>query len=249
MTATGNPRTHSGYNNPLHINLPGFEMPRCSDTSVDVSDSDHTCPELCPRHNPKWKTREGKLIPIAEMDDGHLQNTIRLLRRNLDRYHDHNVAVLLSANPSGEMAQDAVDRELDRALENGPDWMDYPATYWLLLEEAAKRGMLSFLRGEPEPTEWDLEIRTQEEQAAYESMRTLPAPVVAATRQLSAEEHQDLTFQSGMSREERLHYLWAKQAILESGEEDATPFTPEETRWLLEQVQATDETDDGQWGP
>jgi len=30
---------------------------------------------------PEWKCQDGRVLKIAEMDDGHLRNTIRMLRR------------------------------------------------------------------------------------------------------------------------------------------------------------------------
>lgn len=36
------------------------------------------------RENLVWKTQQGNIIPIKEMSDRHLQNTINLLRRNME---------------------------------------------------------------------------------------------------------------------------------------------------------------------
>lgn len=40
--------------------------------------------------SPKWKTKDGRLIKLCDMDDGHLVNVKRLLRRRLDMWNYEN---------------------------------------------------------------------------------------------------------------------------------------------------------------
>jgi len=35
-----------------------------------------------------WTTKDGRKIPIREMTDSHLENTIRFLRRAFEAYRD-----------------------------------------------------------------------------------------------------------------------------------------------------------------
>lgn len=57
----------------------------------------------CHFADPVWRTKDGRVILIREMDDSHLLNTIRFLRRNVTRYQ------LETLEPMFHYAADAPD--------------------------------------------------------------------------------------------------------------------------------------------
>jgi len=63
----------------------------------------------------QWKTKDGTIVNIKDMDDNHLNNTIALIRRNARRIMDSNIASLLCACPNGDGAVMAVEDELYKA--------------------------------------------------------------------------------------------------------------------------------------
>lgn len=60
-----------------------------------------------------WVTRGEEFIPIAEMSDQHLRNTLRMIRRWMDRAEWQYMGTWGLPPPRGEMAQDAYWREMD----------------------------------------------------------------------------------------------------------------------------------------
>lgn len=112
-----------------------------------------------------WRRRDGDMMRIADMDDGHLCNTVRMLARmagrrrarmaagNYEEWRAVEVARYLSyPEPNGDGAQMAWERGLmelvldeDRVPEEPPGWNDgfgrHVAKYEELLEEAARRGV------------------------------------------------------------------------------------------------------------
>lgn len=98
----------------------------------------------------EWVTRDGRRIPIAQMSDGHLVNTIRMLRRNRLLYELREVAIFSHGfrTLGGDGALDALDREssdwINRTVEMTDDEylsVTFPLTYPSLLAEARKRGL------------------------------------------------------------------------------------------------------------
>ena len=93
-----------------------------------------------------WVTRDGQRVPVSDMTDAHLVNTIRYLRRSANASITDEIqsGYSLLGTLQGEMAIDCVERDLqfleetadaDAYLEdNCPTW---PA----LLVEAEKRGL------------------------------------------------------------------------------------------------------------
>lgn len=65
-----------------------------------------------------WRTRDGRLIPLRELDDKHLNNIIAMLDRE---YKVSKLAFYMYGPlPNGEMAQMALEQEMDRALADVP---------------------------------------------------------------------------------------------------------------------------------
>jgi hypothetical protein len=82
----------------------------------------------------KWKTKDGREILIKDLEDSHLMNIIKLIERN---YAKAIGTYLIGPGPSGEMAQDAFDREFDKLNEEGP--YGFNESYEALIDEADKR--------------------------------------------------------------------------------------------------------------
>lgn len=87
-----------------------------------------------------WRQKSG-VIPISEMTDRHLRNSIKLLERR----HDDQVSASFgfASTLTGDMATYYADQECDRLVDVGPQGMfshDWPwATYNDLVEEARRR--------------------------------------------------------------------------------------------------------------
>lgn len=91
---------------------------------------------------PKWKTGDGSEIPINEMDNRHLVNSLKLLRRKAEAEYSRtlDMALASSGGMQGEMAQLAVDNGIQELSE--ADWQAYvPEIYWDMLGLAASRGL------------------------------------------------------------------------------------------------------------
>jgi hypothetical protein len=83
---------------------------------------------------PIWKTRDGRSIPIRDMGDSHLANSIRFLERM------HKLTVL-NYNPpcfQGEMAQMTADDEYNMLLESDPGDL-WPIYNHLILEQQRRQ--------------------------------------------------------------------------------------------------------------
>ena len=95
-----------------------------------------------------WQTKDGRVVKIIDMDDGHLVNSIRLLKRvvrgmrfsrDLAGWHVLNFV-------QGEMAQYAIesDLELDARLSDD-EWLEAHTAYEELIGEAKRRGILDYI--------------------------------------------------------------------------------------------------------
>ena len=87
-------------------------------------------------------TKDGRLIKISDMDNGHLINSIALFRRVVSKMrfdHDFSRYSMLDTC-NGEMARDALESELfyDEQLSN-EEWLERYTSYGELREEAARR--------------------------------------------------------------------------------------------------------------
>ena len=91
-----------------------------------------------------WKTKEGKIMNIKDMDNSHLLNSIAYLKRRVPRYYGSLVAtaIHMGEHTSGDMACDIADRAIEDVAsidENDilKDW-----GYFGLLKEAKKRNLI-----------------------------------------------------------------------------------------------------------
>jgi hypothetical protein len=89
-----------------------------------------------------WVTRDGERIPVRDMTDSHLLNTIRWLERT----HDARVLAMLqpySAYLSGDPPDGAAmcaEQEACALIEASVE--DIVPTYATMIDEARKRGLL-----------------------------------------------------------------------------------------------------------
>ena len=85
----------------------------------------------------KWKTKDGRKIPIKDLDDEHLVNIIRMLRRKKSEF----LSILYSfpATPYS-YAEEDIDRQIDY-LERTDIEGFYGELGERLLHEAHKRGL------------------------------------------------------------------------------------------------------------
>ncbi len=85
----------------------------------------------------KWKTKNGEIILINKMTDGHLINSTKMLIRDAKGICDSEVGACWSINFGGEQAQ----IEQDRFLANA-DYTDYlPKVILNLIQELNRRDL------------------------------------------------------------------------------------------------------------
>lgn len=95
-----------------------------------------------------WTTKDGKKIKISEIQDDHLINSIRLLRRVVRRMRfGHELSGFSMLNfVNGEMAELAIEQSLEQeAAMNDEEWLNYHTVYEELIEEAKRRDILIFI--------------------------------------------------------------------------------------------------------
>lgn len=94
-----------------------------------------------------WRTRDGREIPISDMDDEHLLRTIFMLRANARRYvlalcmQELGALSRARAMLTGDAALDAIDSEVNEFM-NTPDMelLERQPLMRALLKEAEARG-------------------------------------------------------------------------------------------------------------
>ena len=89
-----------------------------------------------------WKTHSGQIIPIKEMSDTHLINTISFLKRNCENYRYQIIAEGENALGflQGEMAIDSIERDINSLLSMADDeFLQEYTPYKALVREAKKR--------------------------------------------------------------------------------------------------------------
>lgn len=85
-----------------------------------------------------WRTKDGTLLRIADMDDDHLYYATRMLERHAQIVRD----ITAPPNLQGEMAQYYAEREWDAMWDMGPDELAeyiYPKIEELKAEMARRR--------------------------------------------------------------------------------------------------------------
>ncbi len=95
-----------------------------------------------------WQTKDGRVLKITDMDDEHLVNSIRLLKRVVRgmRFSRDLAGWSVLNFVHGEMAQYAIesDLELDARL-NDEEWLERHTVYEELIGEAKRRGILDYI--------------------------------------------------------------------------------------------------------
>lgn len=87
-----------------------------------------------PRTDPVWTKRDGTTVRIADMDDSHLVNTLRMLRRKFVTPREF-LAACRYAQTAPDGAQMAVEQEI-------ANMQVMPQETWnALVSEAAHRGL------------------------------------------------------------------------------------------------------------
>ena len=92
-----------------------------------------------------WKTRDGREIPIREMEDAHLLNTVRYLRRcapemQLARSLQFDIA---ASRMGGEMARLCLEQDAAAVDRMQPDdfLQEVVPQFRAMLEELCRRGL------------------------------------------------------------------------------------------------------------
>lgn len=87
-----------------------------------------------------WQTREGKKVRICDMDDAHLENTIRFLERAAEAQRESALtsAYLVESMLQGEMALVSIESEINRLEESDPSEF-LPDVYEAMLLERQRR--------------------------------------------------------------------------------------------------------------
>jgi hypothetical protein len=89
----------------------------------------------------EWTTKDGRKIPIKDMEDGHLLNAIRMLQCKASALQSRETAsYFMLGEPQGEMAQDAYHAGMDELMDMEPlEYLETREDYTALTQEARKR--------------------------------------------------------------------------------------------------------------
>jgi hypothetical protein len=93
----------------------------------------------------RWTTREGQVISIRSLEDRHLINIVKMLRRNAAIHLSEQIAGLYSFafHLQGEMASYYIEQDIARAEGTSPDeFLSEEVPAWeYLLREVERRGL------------------------------------------------------------------------------------------------------------
>ncbi len=95
-----------------------------------------------------WTTKDGRNIKIVDMDNDHLINSIRLLRRIVGKMRlNHELSVLSALKfVNGDMAQYAIESSLDLEMQiSNEEWLDCYTAHGDLMKEVIRRDILYML--------------------------------------------------------------------------------------------------------
>lgn len=91
-----------------------------------------------------WTTRDGRIIPIRDMTDSHLRNTLAFLRRNVEHYRNAEaMRAWAYAEYAPDGAADAAEQSAYCVLEVMDDdevLSECVSAYPALVTEAQRRG-------------------------------------------------------------------------------------------------------------
>jgi len=94
-----------------------------------------------------WKTKDGRKIPVPDMDDSHLCNAIAMLRRNARcaLNAEINAAYACLSSVQGEAASDACESDIHMLEKRDPleHLIISTPIYLVMLNEAGKRKIKS----------------------------------------------------------------------------------------------------------
>jgi len=92
---------------------------------------------------PEWITRDGRRIPIRDMSDTHLLNTLALLDRRVRVYEEQTLRELytLSTWVTGEIATMDIENRIMEIEEHGLDPAEVFEPYKELAREAQRRNL------------------------------------------------------------------------------------------------------------
>ena len=94
------------------------------------------------RQTKLWTQKNGDRIRICDMEDAHLVNAVRMLKRKGEmKKFQIDMEFLCGPRPNGEMAQDAFDEECSEAWSCS--WEDYmPDIFQNMLQDILRRAVL-----------------------------------------------------------------------------------------------------------
>lgn len=98
-----------------------------------------------------WRTKDGRVINIPDMDDNHLINSIRFLRRTVRGMRlNHELSGFSMLNfVNGEMAELSIEQSLmQEAAMSDDEWLEHHTPYDDLIEEAKRRDIVMFIGAE-----------------------------------------------------------------------------------------------------